>query len=96
MTRQRGRVQVQASILHALEDGALYHTQLRDKTGIKGSTIYFHINKLLEQQLITTWQEPYNPIVDKKFYELTDKGRKALGYIQLTFDMLGLPDLRVK
>lgn len=92
----RGQVQCQASILQALEGGPLYHTQLRQEAGLKGSTIYRHLNHLLGQQLITNWTETNLPYHDRRYYRITPKGRRALGLIQLTFDMLGLENLRTE
>jgi len=89
----RGQLQCRGSILQALEAGPLFSTELRIKTAFGGSVIYKHITSLLEQKLITDWTSTNLPYRDRRYFRITPRGRQTLALIQLTLDMLGLPDL---
>ena len=94
MARQRGRVELAEVILFSLNQQSLYLTQLRKKVGMTGSTLGFHLKELKQQKLIDDFFVYYNPVTDYHYYKITEKGKEALKYLQLTFDILGLPDLR--
>lgn len=81
-----------ASVLLTLRDkGPLYQTQLRRESGFEGSYINKYLDHLLEQQLITTWKEPYNSIMNRHYYKLTLKGHSVAKLVNTTLEALGLP-----
>jgi predicted transcriptional regulator len=96
MAKRRSILEIRLDMLQLIADGESKPTRIMYGTNISWNPCREHLKSLCDQGLIKSSTSEDRDMRSRKIFEITDKGRQVLKYLQEASRLIGSPDLGLR